>query len=276
MQYLTPDIIQKMSYTDFIALIEETNRCPGGKNTIRKIAQNTFINPNSNVLEIGANTGFTSLEIARLIKCKVTGIDISEACIQQAKNNLSKDTEEIRDLVTFLKGSAYEIPFKDAAFDLVIVGGATSFMDKKPRAIEEYLRVIKPWGFLSVTQLFYKTTPPESVVSAVSRAIGVNIETWYEKDWKNLFLNNPLAPELYYYKAKKVEVQTNETIDEYIAYFMAKPHLQNLDKDVIIAIRNKWKDYIDIFNENHKYLGYFIAIFRKRLIEEEPELFSRR
>ncbi len=63
--------IEKLSYTDFVSLIQEENRPSGGKNTIREILINTFINKDSKVLEVGCTNGFTSLEIARTIGCKV-------------------------------------------------------------------------------------------------------------------------------------------------------------------------------------------------------------
>lgn len=138
--------INNLSYTDFIALIRETNRCPGGKDTVRRVVQNSFVNRGSRVLEVGSNTGFTSLEVAHLVKCRVDGIDISENCVLEAKNKLCEDTEEIKKLVNFQVGSAYEIPFDNDTFDLLIGGGATSFMDKKKKAVSEYVRVVKPWG----------------------------------------------------------------------------------------------------------------------------------
>ena len=39
-----------MSYVDFISFIQETNRCPGGKDTINWILQNTFANKSLLVL----------------------------------------------------------------------------------------------------------------------------------------------------------------------------------------------------------------------------------
>ena len=57
------DEINKMSYTDFISLIQEENRPSGGKKTIREIALNSFINNESKVLEIGCTNGFSSIEI---------------------------------------------------------------------------------------------------------------------------------------------------------------------------------------------------------------------
>lgn len=270
---ITPQMIRGMNYTDFISLIRETNRCPGGKDTIRRIIQNSYVNSSSHILEVGSNTGFTSLEVARCVKAKLDGIDVSEACVDEALCLLKEDTKEIQELVDFQVASAYEIPFEADTFDLVITGGATSFMDQKKLAIEEYMRVVKPWGFISATQLFYVKEPPASVLDRVSEAIGVKIEPMGEKEWLDVFHNHETDLELYYFYRNDLQHRTESVLDEYIEYFIQKPHIADLSHDVQDEIRVKWKYYLEIFNENHKYLGYFTALFRKRLIAEEPELF---
>src|SRR5690606_23099308 len=131
----------------------------------------SFLTKDSHVLEIGSNTGFTSLEIAHLVNCKVDGIDVSESCVLESKERLKQDTAKIQKLVNFSIGSAYDVPFKNETFDLVVTGGATSFMDEKSKAISEYIRVTKPWGFISATQLFYAKEPPRKIINDVSTAI---------------------------------------------------------------------------------------------------------
>ncbi|HVX92982.1 MAG TPA: class I SAM-dependent methyltransferase [Candidatus Dojkabacteria bacterium] len=278
MRNLTVNDIEGMSYTDFISFIKETNRCPGGKDTIRKIVQNSFVDDKSRILDVGSNTGFTTLELAHITRSRIDGIDISDACVKTANDLLKSDTSFVKSRVKFQVGSAYEIPFNDEVFDLVVTGGATSFMDKKQKAVSEYLRVLKSWGFLSVTQLFYVNKPPQKVLDKVSNAIGVKIEPWGEEEWRNVFLNvqSNQKLELYYYESNKLSARSEKDIDEYIGYFINKPHLANLSNEVKEVISKKWKNYIDIFNENHKYLGYFIALFRKTKYPEEPELFIRK
>lgn len=273
---VTTEIIEQMSYADFISFIEETNRCPGGKDTIKKIIQNSFINKYSKVLEIGSNTGFTSIEIAHTVKCKVVGIDINNNCINKANELLSLDTPEIRSIVTFQEGSAYNIPYPDNVFDLVVVGGATSFMEEKSVAVSEYTRVLNYWGFLSATQLFYHSTPPPEVVDSVSKAIGVRINPWTEKEWLEIFTKLNSNLEIYFYEKNELTNRPKKDIDNYINYFMNKPHLNKYSKDIKNKVMLKWKEYVDIFNENHKYLSYFTVLFRKRAYPEEPELFIKK
>jgi len=270
---LTEAGIEQMSYTDFIALLDETNRCPGGKKTIRRIRELIHIDDKTNILDIGSNTGFTSLELARITPANISGIDISESCVGQAKKSLSEDIKSIRSRVTFQVASAYSIPFSDDNFDIIMVGGATGFMDDKSKAIREYLRVLRPWGFLAMSPLIYHTQPSQQIVDDVSEIIGSTIKPMTLEDWVNMVNEVTKDFELYFGESHSLSPRTNKEIDEYVDYFLEKNHIKTLPKVVKEAIRKKWLSILKVFNENHKYLGYSIILFRKRPIVEEPELF---
>lgn len=275
MKQITKEYIKSLSYTDFISFIKETNRCPGGKDSIRRIVQNSFVNENSKILDVGSNTGFNSLEFAHITKSEVYGIDISQSCVDESISLLSKDVEDVKKRVSFKVGSAYDIPFKDDFFDLVMCGGATSFMDNKSKAVEEYFRVLKPWGFLAVTQLFYSQKPPAKVITSVSKIINANIKYLNREDWLKIFNTNSNY-ELYYFEEFKFKDKTKKDLIEYVNLFLEKPHIAGLDKEVKEEIYNKWLDYMGAFRENNKYLSYFIALFRKNIYPEEREFFLKK
>ena len=262
-----------MSYVDFISFIQETNRCPGGKDTINWILQNSFATKRTKVLEIGSNTGFSSLEVARLLKCRVLGIDVSKNAVITAKNELKKDVKNIRKLIKFKVASAYDIPCKNNSIDLIIAGGSTSFMDDKSKAVSEMYRVLNFWGFCSVTNLCYHTKPPKNVLKKVSEIIGVDITYRTPKDWLGIYTQSKQF-EVYKFEVQKLGAQSDKTIREYIEYFMNKPHISCLPSSEQNAIRQKWFEILSVFNENHKYLSFIKCLLRKRKIDEEPELFK--
>lgn len=270
---LTSTDIEKMEYTDFIALLKETNRCPGGKKTIRRIRELLHVDAQTKILDVGCNTGFTSLELARITPARVWGIDVSESCVIEAKELLAQDVEDMQSRVTFQVGSAYAIPFPDNEFDLVMVGGATSFMDDKSAAINEYLRVLKPWGFLVSSPLTYHTEPPQKVIDDVSAEIGVRIEPLKSGDWAKKVRKTNEAFETYFEESCSLSPRTSEEIKSHVEYFLNKTHIKDLPEEVREAIRKRWLQTLGVFNENHKYLGYDMVLFRKRGIFEEPELF---
>lgn len=265
--------IREMSYTDFIALLQETNRCPGGKRTVRRIRELLHIDKNTKMLEVGSNTGFTSLEFARISPAKHYGIDISEECVCVANKIKEIDVPDIKDRVSFQVGSSYNIPFPEENFDIVMTGGATGFMDKKSTALREYFRVLKTWGFLVMTPLVYHTTPPQEVLDSVSKIIGTKITAMGAGDWEHMVTEENSLWELYHQEPHTLAPRTESDIHRYISHFMSKQHLRDLPSEIRQEIEARWRSHIHTFNENHKYLGCVIQIYRKRNIEEEPELF---
>ncbi|MDE1849024.1 MAG: class I SAM-dependent methyltransferase [Nanoarchaeota archaeon] len=263
---LAVEDIRKMSYTDFISLIKEENRPPGGKNTIKEFLLNSFANKDSKVLEVGCTNGFTSLEIARLLNCRVWGIDINKNSIINAKSRIRKEK------VKFLYGNAYNIPFKDNYFDLVICSNATSFMSDKTRAILEYKRVVKPWGFIAISPMYYNKKPPEDIIKRVSDIIDSKIDIKSKIDWLNLLHQNKL--EVYCIKDYSFNFKKKIEIERYVNQSLNKNHLKELPEEIFKAITKRWLNIVTIFNENLKYVGYSVILLRKRIEPEEVELFT--
>lgn len=270
---VNPSDIEQLNYTDFIALLKETNRCPGGKKTIRRIRELIHIDNSTKILDVGSNTGFTSLELAHITPATISGIEISEACVAESNRLLSTDSENVKARVKFQLASAYDIPFEDNTFDIIMVGGATSFMAKKDKAISEYFRVLKPWGILVMSPLTYHTTPPEKVVEDVGIAIANPIKPMKKEDWIRMTKETINDFELYFDESHTLSSRTDEDIAEYVEYFIQKDHIKDMTEEVKNTIRLKWQNILKVFNENHKYLGYDIIMFRKRVEPEEPELF---
>lgn len=127
-----------------------------------------------------------------------------------------------------------------------------------------------------MTQLFYAKRPPTKVVNAVSEVIGVKINPWGREQWLSIFTQQINKLEKYYFYEGRLMHRESKSIDDYVNRFISKPHIQELKAGVQEVIRNKWKGYLEVFNENHKYLGYFTLLLRKTQYDEEPELFIRK
>jgi SAM-dependent methyltransferase len=96
------------------------------------------------VLELGCGAAQWSAALARR-GAHVTGIDVSAAQLELAQTHL----EERRASASLVQGSAEELPFADASFDLVMCDhGAISFVDPRA-AIPEVSRVLRPGGRLA-------------------------------------------------------------------------------------------------------------------------------
>ncbi|MEK7153893.1 MAG: class I SAM-dependent methyltransferase, partial [Patescibacteria group bacterium] len=153
---MTVEDIEKMNYSQFVGLIKERNRPSGGIKTVHTVAVNAFIDNSKRMLEIGSNTGFTSINMSLLTGCEVVGIDSNEPSINEAKSYAEALGAHDVDFVT---ANALDLPFEDASFDVVWSSNVTSFIGDKNKAISEYLRVLKPGGILVVVPIYYCTEP---------------------------------------------------------------------------------------------------------------------
>ena len=263
---LNPKDIGKISYIDFVSLIKEENRPPGGKKTVREFLRNSFMGENSRILEVGCTNGFTSLEVARLLNCQVWGIDIHGPSVENAKSRVK--TEKVK----FCVADALNLPFESNFFDMVICSNATSFMEDKHKAILEYIKVLKPWGFIAISPMYYIKNPPKRIIKDLSKTINVKIEKKSKEDWFDLF--KKLGLEVYYCNDYKFDKKTSKEIGEYVDLSLNKKYLKKLSKEDIEKIKKRWGKTIKLFNKNLGYVGYSVILLRKRVEEEEVELFT--
>lgn len=271
MKKIKIDDLNKISYTDFVSLICEENRPSGGKFTIREIVKNSFITKDSKVLEIGCTNGFSSLEINKLINCKIIGVDINKNSIENANKRIKENGLD-SDRISFEVGNAEHLRFQDNEFDLIICGNAMSFVSNKNKAIEEIKRVLKPNGFISIVPIWYKEVPDERIISKVNDELGFKINCTYEKDWLNY---DKWKLELYYKKNYGFIKRTSDDIEKYVNNVIdGKQCLSVYNKAEKNIIKRRWKKTMKIFNENLSLTNFSIILLRKSLEKEEEELFT--
>lgn len=275
MNKINKEVIKKMSYSDFVGLIRERNRPSGGIRTVQEVAVNAFISNKKKMLEIGSNTGFTSVNMSLLTGCKVIGIDTVEKSVNEAKK-YAKEQGLKNENVEFIKANTLELPFADNFFDVVWCSNVTSFISDKERAIKEYLRVLKQGGSLIVVPIYYIKEPPREILEEVSRAIGTEIKVWDKLFWKDLFRNvskESSYPIDLYYENDFEYLDRKQVISDYVDEIISQDHLLNFSFSEREILKEKFQYFMNLFNENLKYAGYSILIYQKKLIHEEMELF---
>jgi len=96
-------------------------------------------------LDIGFGNGFPLVEIAmRLGKTsKIFGIDLWDEAIERAEKKISLYKV---DNIEIVHGSAEDMPFEDACFDLITSNNGLNNTDHPDRALGECFRLLKPGG----------------------------------------------------------------------------------------------------------------------------------
>jgi ubiquinone/menaquinone biosynthesis C-methylase UbiE len=92
------------------------------------------------VLEIGYGSGVFQYEIARRARRSV-GIDVHDHGAT-VRERLERDGVD----ATLLQGSGVALPFRDSAFDAVVVISALEFMPDPAGCLREARRVLRPGG----------------------------------------------------------------------------------------------------------------------------------
>lgn len=107
------------------------------------------LRPGMRLLDVGCGVGSITLDLAELVAPGETvGMDMDERQLEIARVNAAS-----RGLVNarFQAGSAYELPFADAAFDVALAHTLLFHLSDQARALRELRRVLAPGGLVAVS-----------------------------------------------------------------------------------------------------------------------------
>jgi ubiquinone/menaquinone biosynthesis C-methylase UbiE len=104
------------------------------------------------VLDVGCGDGDYSLWMAPLVAPEghVTGIDINQVYLQQAKDKAQKSP--FKKLMTFQEGKIEKLPFKDETFDFIWCAQSLFSFPEPLEALKEMARVTRRRGIIAIME----------------------------------------------------------------------------------------------------------------------------
>lgn len=99
------------------------------------------------ILDVGCGSGVPTLELAKLSKGEVVGLDIDQFLLD--KLNRKIEEQGLSNWVTTKKCSMFEMDFPDESFDIIWAEGSISVIGFE-RGLKEWRQLLKPSGFLVV------------------------------------------------------------------------------------------------------------------------------
>ena len=106
------------------------------------------------VLEVAPGPGYLAIEIARLGRFQVTGLDISHTFVQIASENATKAGVD----VDFQQGDAAVMPFEAGSFDLIVCQAAFKNFNHPESALDEMYRVLRGDGTALIQDMSSEAT----------------------------------------------------------------------------------------------------------------------
>lgn len=101
------------------------------------------------ILDIACGPGMQTLELARLGAGRVTAVDLHQPFLDELGRRAR--ATGLADYIDARRASMFDLPFEDAAFDVVWCEGALYMMGFR-HGLTAWRRLLKPGGYVAVTE----------------------------------------------------------------------------------------------------------------------------
>ena len=160
-------------YFDMQAKLGHTKHI-GGLTATKKLAELCHLGPGKTLLNVGSGSGIAAGFVVETYGCEVVGIDLLEGMVESA--NRWAFERGLNDRMEFRQGDAQELPFENDQFDAVICESVNVFVPDKEKAMSEYVRVVKPGGFIGITEAIWVAEPSKKVAEIIIEATGQHLQ----------------------------------------------------------------------------------------------------
>lgn len=249
--------IERMTYTQFVAYVDQWNVPPGALDTINQWAVYGHVNINSNLLEIACTTGLSSREIARITGCSSTGIDICEDSIKSAKMNAQIYGQGLN--LKYLCGDACEFTTNEK-FSHIIIGASLGFFKEPQRMLDRITTFFDSMGYLLASPYYSSGVMPNDLIKDCQRVIGITPTTTSYDTVRDMYSNFEVA----YEKRCSIVLETKGQMEKYTYDSIQRAcELRKItDASVKKAMYDRLYEIKDVSNELHRYQAYSVLVLR--------------
>lgn len=167
------NLAQELGYSP-----EEVALLPEGANLGLSCGNPTALaslQPGETVVDLGCGAGFDVFLAGMRVgpSGRVIGVDMTPAMLRKARKNAETYRERTGyDNVEFLLGEIEHLPLPDNSVDVVLSNCVLNLSPDKPQCWREIVRVLKPGGRVSISDLALLRLLPPEVTERVEALIG--------------------------------------------------------------------------------------------------------
>ena len=141
---------------------------PGGLRATNRLGRAMGLQAGWRVLDLACGLGTSATAISRVFRCQVVGLELgAEASVSSRRRALEQPVPAD---VAFVRGDAEMPPFREGAFDAVIIECATSLFVDKAAAISRVRRLLRPGGVVGISDV---TVEPGSLPPELDGTVGM-------------------------------------------------------------------------------------------------------
>jgi SAM-dependent methyltransferase len=134
-------------------------------------ADQLALRPESQVLEVGSGSGGPAVYLAAERECRVTGVDINEHGVRNARSLAA--SRDLAERVRFeVVDASQPLPFKDECFDAVLSNDAMCHIANRLAVLRDWHRVLRPGGRVLFTDAMVLTGIVSQAELATRSSIG--------------------------------------------------------------------------------------------------------
>ena len=152
---------------------------------------------NPHILDVGCGSGIPTIEIAKLSKGHVTGIDIDENSLRILKRKI-KDYG-LKNQITVIRKSINNMDFQKESFDIIWSEGAV-FVIGFENSIKNWRFYLKPKGFLVLHDEMRDKSKKLELIEKYGYKLIIQFDLSFETWWNEYF--TPLEQLVKSYKKK--------------------------------------------------------------------------
>ena len=125
----------------------------------------------SRVLEVAPGPGYLAIELAKLGRYQISGLDISRTFVEIAREKARATAVD----VDFQQGDVAHMPYENDTFDFIVCRAAFKNFSNPARGLKEMYRVLKNGGTALIIDL--RRDAPKKTIDQYIDTIGLN---WWD------------------------------------------------------------------------------------------------
>lgn len=171
----------------FLVHLGKSRLRPGGKAASDWLLANGDFRQDKRILDVSFNFGATAIDVAKQFGCNVVCLVPAET-LEKTQQNLQE--QKVAELVQVQPLESLSLPFENNQFDIVINEAGLTMLsaENKAQAVQEYLRVLKPNGFLLCHDVMLNSDEAETSLAELREASHISLTPLTKDAWKQTFV----------------------------------------------------------------------------------------